>query len=419
MIGSILSRIRRASDLIPKLFRLSGGMASQILSSVTNFGLTISLARNGSASEFGAAALALTFYTSTQLLMAAAINQPLTLLYHAEDQDNRRLLIDKALSLAIFLSVLCGCCVGLISLFPVGEIVHEYLIILAPALPLLLLLEWQRQMYFTEIKPYGAFSLDAAWFLGFLSMLTIFQISGRSSSIAAFEAWEITGVIVAVAGLIIRRSVPKFAHVWTYFRHSVTVSKNFVGEALITNLSNPVTVSVVTAKVGLAPMGGYRGAQTIMSPITILNSGLLVFVFPKMASLGTKESQKFRKYLNSYWAATIVLTAVLSCSTFVIPDRFGILILGDSWRETQQLLPMFAVFNVARSFVAGPQLRLMLPRPSIFFVAARAQDSCLLMVMTISGAYLAGVNGAVWGMALSRLLAFPGWYYLAGLRSTI
>ena len=387
----------------------SWGLASQALSSLTNFITTFEVAHQASASQFGAASLSLSFYSWTMTIVSCAVNLPLMVLFHKQRADERTNgLNSSGLGAALLLSVsfaLLACGIGI--LIPSGEL-KTYLIVLATFLPFLILHEWQRQWFFTVLRPVVPFFLDFAWLASMLLLDVVIYFSGHFQAIYIYLAWLISGSVISLIGLAIGRTVPQLRQGIEFLRNVRKISAKFIIDGVMSSSALLIIMAFISAMLGLGQAAGIRGALTVLSPLIILGSSIQSVVLPRFYRTYERSRHRYAELFWVYWITMIFVSAAYCAAILIMPVSFGSFLLGASWKPTSDVLLPMCIFAMSRIVVNGPELQLKVPEPDRNLFLARTVDVVLLMAGGIIGATF-GLRGAAWGLALGKLAATIPW----------
>ena len=390
---------------------LSAGILSQAFSSSTNFIFTFALARQATAIEFAAVALALTFYTALIALTDAGLNQPLALLYHEAHPGHRAQIVRDGLGAALICMLPLVGFVTLIAVLPLPAGSSKYMLPLAVLTPGLLLNEWMRNYFFTTLRPAGACLMDIAWLLMLLVFVIFFSNKFHShSTMATFLAWGSSGGAVALGSLAVKRLIPSLPNSIHFIRSGWSITRVLLAEASLVAFQLPLLMLILSCEAGLSAVGALRGGLTLLSPLTIFSAGVDLLLFPRLAVAAKHRNCSFDQMLRVYWVGMFAVTGLVSAAVLAIPDRVGTDLLGPTWAGAKSVLPWMIVVVLARAIASVPHYRLLLPRPSKYLVVARGQDTIIALVVgAIGGTF--GHTGAASGFALGKLLGAGGWLF--------
>jgi hypothetical protein len=94
----------------------------------------------------------------------------------------------------------------------------------------------------------------------------------------------------------------------------------------------------------------------------------------------------------------------------MIPDKIGKAVLGESWYETEPLLPVFVWMYLASAAALGALYGLRALADAQRSLRTRLALSPLMILAGGLGASFAGSLGAVAGLALANTIALPVWW---------
>jgi len=138
------------------------GLGDQVVSSATNFGVTLVAARTLSARDFGVFAILSTVYVLTNGVIRGLVSEPLLVGVSGAERSVWRPAAARAIVGASLLGVACGC-VLLIGAALASSSDRAAIIALGVALPLLTIQDTARFAALAKGEPKVALLSDGAW----------------------------------------------------------------------------------------------------------------------------------------------------------------------------------------------------------------------------------------------------------------
>src|SRR3954452_14582911 len=169
--------------------RAGWGVADQVLSSLTNFGLSVVVARAVGAVGFGSFTLVFTAFTTALGISRAASSEPLMVHFSATRTPRWRLGTAQATGASLVIGVLLGlCCIAAGAI--AGGLLGRPFVALGLALPGLLLQDCWRYAFFARGRGGSAFANDLVCALVLLPVLVVlFRHEQASQTWLAVVGW--------------------------------------------------------------------------------------------------------------------------------------------------------------------------------------------------------------------------------------
>lgn len=155
---------------------------------------------------------------------------------------------------------------------------------------------------------------------------------------------------------------------------------------------------------GLEALAGYRLAQVIFGPSTVLASGINAVAAPEMAD--PQRRHQLRERLNFQIMAAIVSTAAIMTLALLLPERVGSTLFGQSFSQLGPFLIPVAIHATinAASVPNSTAIRILgLARKSLH---VRIVSTPISVVALAVGAHLLGGAGVAWALALTAAAAY-------------
>jgi len=391
--------------------RFGWGLADQTLSSLTNFALTVLVARSVGVTEFGYFAIVLTVYLTSLGISRAAITSPLSIRFstspHREWQDAARSATGSVLVLATFMGIACGM-VGLL----VQDPLRGALVALGVCLPGLLLQDGWRFAFFASGHKSQAFVNDLVWGVALLLLLVPVLLSAYDGIGWFVAAWGGAAAIAAALGAYQARLMPEPRAALRWWTKHRDLSDWFVYEFLAIRGSVQVAVFAVAAILSVHAVGALRAGGVLFGASNILLLGLGLVAVPEGVRLLRTSVGGFRRSMLSLSAIVGAIALAWGVVLIVLPDRFGKTLLGQTWPAAHQLFLPFALATAlggaAVGFTSG--LRSLAAAKTIF--RARLVVTVLLLAGVFAGALIGrSAQGVAWGDAIANALALLIWWW--------
>lgn len=195
------------------------------------------------------------------------------------------------------------------------------------------------------------------------------------------------------------------------------LGQRFVVEFAVGNGSSQLAVLGLGVFATPLAVGALRGATTLFGPLNVLFNSANAFGPPVLGRLGGK-----RATVRATAALGLVLAAVgagWATALYLLPDRLGRELLGDTWAAAAALLPaagaQYAVMGLGTCALLT--LRVLAPKATL---SLQVVFSLLSVGLLLGGYAVWGVAGAAWGLAAgSALKALAAWLRVARLPAAV
>lgn len=381
----------------------------QALSSVTNFGVGIVVARAVSASDFGAFGIAFTTYLLIVGISRSLCTDPLLIRFSSENAAGRRLAVREASGAALALSLpMAALCAA--SAVAGGGTLATTLLVLAAFVPGLLVQDSMRFAFFTLGQPAKATANDAFWLLFQLvafSGLFMFADPTPATLLAAWGAAATAAAIVGPFQADIRPS-PRRAVAWV--RTHADLGGRYLLDFFAIVGSVQLTIYGLAFSRGLSEAGSFRAAQLLLGPLNMLFIAALTTAVPEGVRMRERADGDLRTMCRLLAVFLPVVALPWVVALVVTPDRIGQAVLGPTWAGASRVvLPLgLATAVTGVLFAASSGLRALAN-------ARRALRARLLMlpltlVGGLGGALFAGAGGSAVGLLGANSIGGAIWW---------
>jgi O-antigen/teichoic acid export membrane protein len=387
----------------PRLGRVAGraawAIADQGLSSLTNFGLGMFVARELSPSSFGAFGIAFATYAFVLNIANGLISEPFHVRFTEPPVDAWRNATRQASGTAISVGLACAVLCGIVGLIVAGA-VSEALLALALTLPALTLQDTWRATFFARRKGKLSFVNDLVWALTLVPALAIASRTEQNTLFWLVIAWGGAASVAAVVGSVQARCVPNPAQTFRWLQAQRDIAPRFLCEKVVHSGGHHVAVLTIGAVAGLAAVGGIRGAEMLLGPLYVVTVGIRVMAVPEAVVLLRRSARRMRQALIVLATGFSAVAIMVGLAALSIPEHWGESLLGSTWPAARPALLPIAAFMGASgaSMSAGIGLRALGDARRILKV--RLQTTPLVIAAGTIGGATGGSRGAAWGLAL-------------------
>lgn len=390
--------------------RVGWTVIDQALSSATNFGLGILVARSFSPSDFGAFALVFSCYLFLVGSSRALVSEPLLVRHSAEGDPDLAGAMARSTGTALALSLCAGLVVLVVGAALSGP-ARLPLIALSVALPGLLLQDAWRYAFFASGRPAAAAANDALWAVLQLSIVGLLLASGDTSVAVLVVAWGASATVCALLGCVQAgvRPRPLAARRWLVSHRDL--APRFLGEFVAVGGALQAVLWAVAFAGGAAAAGALRGGQLLVGPLTVLIAAAPAAAIPEGVRLHRRSPPTVMRMLA-------VLSGGLSCAAMLwgaalllLPESVGRALLGASWPAARPLLLPLALATVAVGASTGAIVGLRVLASAARSLRVRLIVTPTTFGLAVAGVVLGGARGAAIGIAVGASIAAFAWWH--------
>lgn len=402
MRAPVPDRVRRIAG------RVSWTVVDQVLSALSNFGLSILVARSVDADAFGVFSTAFLVFTIVLQVARATIGQPLQISFAAAGPRQFRTALRSALGAAVLLGVVTGAGAAIVGLLIGGQYEFAFLA-LGICMPGLLAQDICRMAFFSGGHPRRAAAIDALWAALLFPALLVAQALGVDSIAWAIVFWGLGALAAALVGLWLLRAEPRLpgAVRWTWRQRGLTgylIAEYVLGQGLA-----QLGILGVAVTGDEAGVGALRAAQVLLGPLGILGTAAFLFTVPEIARRPDMTARGRARMCLAVSGVMGLAATVYSAIVLLLPDTVGVALLGDTWAGAQSVLMPMCLLSIAAALATGPAAVLYgMGRAKATFSINAAKAPLLVLLMGI-GVPLAGGLGAAWAIAVTEIVLLPFW----------
>ncbi len=385
--------------------RLSAITLDQIVAGGSNVLVAVLAARVLGVESFGLFGIIFQVYVLVQGASRGLLGDPL-LVHPVEAQERPGDAIGSGLVLGFWLGLLVATC-GLVALLW-SQALGSGLLVLAAALPLLVMQDLGRYLGFATQRPGDALLLDVAWLLLVIAGVTALVVADLESVPWFVAAWSGSG---AAAGLLL---------LWRHRHHHLTLSLSWMREtwklswrylAAYTTGQGAVLVATLSLSVisGTRAVGAALGAQLLVRPYGTLETAAIAAGTAEVSRAGS-DAAVIAGHVRRTTTVTAVVAALNLAVMLLLPDVLGRQLLGDTWEVARPLLLATGVSAVMLGLITGPKAGILGQRGVGKLLAFNLVYLPMALVACVMGAALDGARGYCWGVAVAQaLVVIPCW----------
>lgn len=393
-----------------QLLRRAGWVAAdQAISSLSNAGMSLLVARAVGAHSYGAFALAFTVFASLLGISEAAGGSPFAIRSAAQRGTELR----RSVAGASGWPVAFGAAAGLVTIAVALLAIHDSgaakaLIAVGLFLPVMYLQDCWRLVLITTGRPRSAAANDLLWAVVQFGLIGVLVAVGTQSAWLYVAAWGVAAAAGAGYGGFQTGTFPRLRAVGWWLRQHRDLSVYFGAEWVTVLGASQLSLLVTAAVAGVDTIGSLRGALTLLGPLNLAAFSVSTFAIPELAR--RRVSARRRSVVAAGIAAALVLLVLVwGAVLLLLPDSAGRALLGASWPPTRHILPPMIAWTAANLAGFGPYVVLRAMGRARATFTVNAVQAPLLLGGAAAGVWVAGAFGAATGMAAGAWLATPLW----------
>ncbi|MBX3287647.1 MAG: hypothetical protein KF703_20035, partial [Actinobacteria bacterium] len=227
-------------------------------------------------------------------------------------------------------------------------------LILAVAMPGLLVQDTLRYASFARSEPRAALESDAVWFVGLLAVLVVVIGRGSPSAPEMLLAFVVPGVLAGVLRAWRDGIRPKVAGGPEWISRHRDLSLRYLLDFLSGAGAAQLAAYVLVVVAGVSAVGSIRGAQTIFGPVNILLTGASIVLVPEGRHAAARSKRSLTKVCLAASASFAALAATMLAIYLALTPEQGRTILGSTWASARTVVLPVGLASIAGGVLAGP-----------------------------------------------------------------
>ena len=392
--------------------RLSFGVVDQAVCSLTNFLLSIYVARTLGTAAFGAFSLAYVTYGLANNANRGLAIEPLLVRFSGTGARVWRRAAKASVSTSLLVGIVLGICAiaaGAVIRGTTGLAFYG----LGLVFPVLLLQDSWRYAFFSWGRGYHALINDIIWLLVQAPLMVLLKSTGHANVFWFVLAWGAGAFVGSIAGSLQAKVVP---NLWTAKQWLVQhrdLGLRFFLENTGSSASTTLQSYGISYILGIVAVGSIRAAGVLMGPLSIMFYGIGMIAVPEAARILRTSPRRLPLYCLALSAGLTSLTLAWTVLLLVgLPHGIGHLMLGSIWRPTYPLVLPTAAATAAASLGTGALVGIHALGKARHSLRAILINSVLILTASLSGAAIAGAAGALYfGAAAAVIGTLITWWH--------
>jgi len=390
--------IRQAST------RLSWGIADQAMCSLTNFLLSIYVARTLGAVAFGAFTLAYVTYGFAINASRGLSIEPLLIRFSGTDLPTWRRATAGCTGTALLVGLVAGAC-ALAAGAVIGGTTGLAFLALGITLPGLLLQDSWRYAFFALGRGYHAFVNDTIWAAVQIPLLVFLKSSGHANVFTFVLAWGAAAAAGAAVAPLQGRVMPRLTAAVEWISRHRDLGPRYLLENTGNNASDTVRSYCTSSILGLAAVGYIQAANVLLGPFKIILLGISLITMPEAARILRRAPRQLPLFGAAVSAGLTVLSLGWGAVLLVaMPRGAGHLILGSLWRPAYPLVVPATLTVMSSCASTGALVGLHALGSARRSLRAVLITSALIVACAVVGALAGGTLGTMRAAAAASWL---------------
>jgi O-antigen/teichoic acid export membrane protein len=395
--------------------RLSWGVADQAVSSITNFAVTIYVARALGATQLGAFSLAYVTYGFLLNASRGLATDPLLVRFSNTDVSTWRRAVASCTGTALVVGLAAGVC-ALAAAGLLHGTARAAFLALGLTLPGLLLQDSWRFAFFALGRGKQAFLNDLVWAVVMVPALYALNRTGHADAFSFVFAWGAAAAVAAAVGPLQARVIPRPWEVRQWLSKHRDLGPRYLLEGTANSASFQLRNYAVGLLLGLAAVGYVQASSTLIGPFMVIFFGMGLVTLPE----ATRVLRRSPRYLPVFCLMISVGLGLVALTWGVallvaLPRGLGNWLLPQLWRPTYPLILPLTISVVGGCAQAGAGTGLHALGAARRSVRAMVFSSAIFVACGVAGALTGGTVGAIRGAAVAGWIgALLFWWELRG-----
>jgi len=379
-------------------------VADQILSSGSNFLVSVYIARTLGAYSYGAFSLVYITYSFALNASRGLATDPLLVRFSGTDVPAWRHAVAKCTGTAVAVGLTLGTLALAAGLLMRGATGSAFLA-LAITMPGLLLQDSWRYAFFAVGRGGRAMLNDGICAVALVGALVSLRTLGHATVFWSVFAWGGAAFLGAVIGPIQAGVRPQLREARQWLSAHRDLGWRYLAEGTSNSAGNQLRSYGVGLILGVAAVGYLQAATTLMGPFTVIFFGMGLVALPEAARALRRSSRHMVVFCALLSCALAALAMAWGATLMVaLPRGLGGWLLGSVWKPTDPLILPVTLSMVGGSLSTGPTMALHALGAAKRSLRAMVAWSIAYVVCSLLGAWWGGALGAARGTAVASLI---------------
>ena len=391
--------------------RLGWGVADQAVSSLSNFAVSIYVARTLGATQFGAFTLAFVTYSFALNASRGLATGPLMVRFTGTDLRAWRRAVASCTGTAASVGLTAGACV-LVATAVLRGTTRGAFVALGLTLPGLLLQDSWRYSFFALGRGRQAFLNDTVWIVTLLPALVLLRVTGHASVFWCVLMWGAAAAAAAAVGPLQARVMPRLTGARGWVSQHRDLGPRYLAECTSNSGAAQIRTYGVGLISGLPAVGYVQAANTLMGPFLVIFMGTSLVTVPEAGRV-LRRSPRHLPLFGLLVGAGLALGALMWGIVLLValPRGFGDRLLGAIWRPTYPLVLPVTISVMGACLAAGATAALHALGNARRSLRAEVLTSAAYLACGLVGAAAGGAIGTMRGLAVATWVGALMWWW--------
>jgi O-antigen/teichoic acid export membrane protein len=389
------------------------GVADQAVSSLTNFAVSIYVARTLGAVQLGEFSLAYVTYGFALNASRGLATDPLMVRVSGTDVATWRRAVTNCTGTAVIVGMVTGTLALVAAVLLPGTAGAAFLG-LGLTLPGLMLQDSWRYSFFALGRGGQAFLNDCVWAVALLLFLELLRLHGHPTVFWLVLAWGASATVGAAVGPLQARVIPRLSGCWDWVSQHRDLGPRYLLEGTAGSASSQLRSYGIGIILSLAALGYVQAATTLFGPMTILFLGMGLVLLPEAAKVLRRDPRRlplFSLLVSAGLAAAALGWGIVLL--IAVPRGLGQWLIPHLWRNTYPLVVPSMLFVMGQAAAAGAGTGLHALGSARRSLRLAVVTSVITVGCSLAGAFLDGAVGTLAGAAVAAWIgALISWRQL-------
>jgi hypothetical protein len=297
----------------------------------------------------------------------------------------------------------------LASLFVTGS-ARNIALALAVALPGLAVQDAWRYTLLARARARAATANDVFWVAAQCVAFAFLAYSHGVEPWQIVAAWGLAGNAAAILGALQSRSFPAPVRAIAWWSAHRDLGARFVVDFIAVAGARYAAFFAIPLLVNVEASGAFRGAQTLLGPVTALDLSAGIFLVIEGRRLYARSPGRDLRMLIVTASSMAALALVCGVGMFLLPTEVGELALGATWHGARQIVVPLSFVVAANCLATGAIAGLRIREAAASALSVRLIAAPSILGATLLGAWTGGIVGAASAQALATLSFAAIWW---------
>ncbi len=381
------------------------------MSSLTNFLLSIYVARTLGAAQFGAFSLAYVTYGFAVNASRGLSIEPLLIRFSGAPVPTWRRAAAASTGTALLVGLATGTgALAAGALF--GGTTRLAFLALGLTLPGLLTQDSWRYAFFALGRGHHAFINDTIWAAVQIPLLIFVKMTGHANAFWFVLAWGAAATVGAAIAPLQAKASPNLLAAGQWLSRHRDLGPRYLAENTGNNASTLLQSYGVSYILDLAALGYIQAANVLMGPFKVIYQGISLITMPEAARLMRRSPRRLPLFCAAVSTGLALIALAWGIVLLVaLPRGLGHLMLGSLWRPTYPLVLPATLTVISSCASSGALLGLHALAAASRSLRVVLSTSLLIVVCALGGAVAGGAHGTmVYAAAASWASTLVYWW---------